>query len=87
MKEKNDASLISTINRETSFITYKKVQLMTKEIQTISKQNEKKSKNANKIKNNFFYDKYTNQFIYINDEVIVILDTKCKMKTFSRYKI
>ena len=87
MKEKNDASLISTINRETSFITYKKVELMTKEIQTISKQNEKKSKNANKIKNNFFYDKYTNQFIYINDEVIVILDTKCKMKTFSRYKI
>ena len=87
MKEKNDASLISTINRETSFITYKKVQLMTKEIQIISKQNEKKSKNANKIKNNFFYDKYTNQFIYINDEVIVILDTKCKMKTFSRYKI
>lgn len=87
MKEKNDASLISSINQETSFITYKKVQLITPEILTLSKQTEKKSKNANKIKNNFFYDKYTNQFIYINGEVIVILDAKCKMKTFSRYKI
>ena len=87
MKEKNDDSLIPSINRETSFINYKKVQLMTPDIQALSKQSEKISNNTNQLKNYFFYDKYTNQFIYINGEVIVILDSKCKMKTFSRYKI
>ncbi len=55
--------------------------LLTPEIQAIS--NQRKSQ---KLTASFFYDKYTNQFIYINGEIIILLDTKCKMKTFSRIK-
>lgn len=78
--DKNDVSLFS-FNQETSFIIYKKVCLLTPEIQAIS--NQRKSQ---KLTASFFYDKYTNQFIYINGEIIILLDTKCKMKTFSRIK-
>ena len=78
---KNDVSLFS-LSQETSFIIYKKVFLLTPEIQAIS--NQRKSQ---KLIASFFYDKYTNQFIYINGEIIIILDTKCKMKTFSRIKL
>ena len=91
MKEKNkvqnEIPLLSSINPETSLITYKKISLMIPEIKALSKQSEKKLKNENQLKQKFVYDKYTNQFIYINGDVIVILDRKCHMKTFSRYKI
>ena len=82
----NDVSLLS-FNQETSLINYKKVQLMIKDIQILSNQQKKNSKNEIKLKLSFFYDKHTNQFIYINGEVIIILDTKCKMKAFSRIKL
>ena len=75
---KIDVSLFS-FNQETSFVIYKKVVLLTPEIEAIS--NQLKSE---KFKASFFYDIYTNQFIYINGEIIIILDTKCRMKTFSR---
>ena len=78
---KNDVSLFS-FNQETSFLLYKKVSLLTPEIQAIS--NQQKSQ---KFTASFFYDIYTNQFIYINGEIIIILDTKCKMKIFSRIKL
>ena len=64
--------------------------LITPEIQKLQEQISKNnnSNNNNKIyKPSFFYDKYTNQFLYINGEVVIILDTKCKMKTFSRTTI
>jgi hypothetical protein len=60
---------------------------MIKDIQILSNQQKKNSKNEIKLKLSFFYDKHTNQFIYINGEVIIILDTKCKMKAFSRIKL
>ena len=88
MKENNeDASLLSSINPETSFITYKKIPLMIPEIEALVKQNEKRQKNVGQLKTKFFYDKYTNQFIYINGEIIIVLNTKCKITTFSRFKI
>jgi len=85
MKE-NDVSIFSS-NQKTSLINYKKIQLMTPDIQSLTNQLKKYSKNNNQIKPLFFYDKYTNQFIFINGEVIIILDTKCQMKTFSRIKL
>ena len=85
MKE-NKFSLFSS-NQETSLINYKKIQLMTPDIQSLSNQLKKYSKNSKEIKPLFFHDKYTNQFIFINGEVIIILDTKCQMKTFSRIKL
>ena len=84
MNVKDPNSFFSFIPQE-SFITYKKVPLITPEIQKLQEQT---SKNNNNIyKPSFFYDKYTNQFLYINGEVVIILDTKCKMKTFSRIGI
>ena len=88
MNEKEANSFFSFIPQD-SFITYKKVHLITPEIQKLQEQISKNnSNNNNKIyKSSFFYDKYTNQFLYINGEVVIILDTKCKMKTFSRIGI
>ena len=64
MKE-NDVSIFSS-NQKTSLINYKKIQLMTPDIQSLTNQLKKYSKNNNQIKPLFFYDKYTNQFIFIN---------------------
>ena len=75
---KNDVSIFS-FDQETSFINFKKVFLMTPDIQALSNQQK-----TNKLTPTFYYDKFTNQFIYINGEVIIILDTKLKMVTFSR---
>ena len=69
--EKNEGdSLFSFIPKE-SFITYKKVPLITPDIQKLNEQIISKN---NLIKCSFYYDKYTNQFIYINGEVLIILD-------------
>ena len=79
--EKNESnSLFSFIPKE-SFITYKKVLLITPDIKKLNEQIISKN---NLIKCSFYYDKYTNQFIYINGEVLIILDSKCKIKVFSR---
>ena len=83
MNENENNSLFSFLPKET-FLTYKKVPLI---IPTIEKlQNQIITKN-NSFKTYFFYDKYTNQFLYINGEVIIILDTKCQIKAFSRINI
>ena len=76
-----DNNSIFSFIPEKSFITYKKVPLISPDIKKLQEQ---MIKNNNIYKPSFFYDKYTNQFIYINGEVVIILDTKCKMKTFSR---
>jgi len=82
--EKNESnSLFSFIPKE-SFITYKKVLLITPDIKKLNEQIISKN---NLLKCSFYYDKYTNQFIYINGEVLIILDTKCKIKVFSRIVI
>ena len=78
---KNDVSLFS-FNQETSFIIYKKVPLLTQDIQALSN-----IETTKKITPSFLYDKYTNQFIYINGEIIIILTTKCHMNIFSRINI
>ena len=79
--ENNDVSLFS-FDQETSFITYIKVPLISPQIQAISNQL-KSELNAR----SFFYDKYTNQFLYTNGEIIIIIDTKCKLKLFSRINV
>ena len=80
MKKNNENSLFSFIP-ETSPIIYKKITSLTPDIKSL---NEKiKSKNI-PFKPTFFYDKYTNQFLYINGEDVIILDTKFEIKTFSR---
>ena len=79
--DKNDVSF-NSFNQETSFIIYKKVPLLTPEIQAIY--NQQKSKLSVP---SFFYDKYTNQFLYTNGEIFIIIDTKCKLKSFSRINV
>ena len=79
----NEKSNLSFIPKD-SLIEYKKIQLNTPEIIKINAQMTSKN---NKYTPSYFYDKYTNQFIYINGEVIIILDTKLKIKTFSRMVI
>ena len=83
MNEKENNSLFSFLPKD-SFITYKKVTLINPTIEKL--QNQIKGKN-NTFKPYFFYDKYTNQFLYIDGEVVIILDTKCQIKTFSRINI
>ena len=73
----SDVSLFS-FNKETSFITYKKVSFKYPVIETLSKQQKYTDHQPS-----YFYDKYTNQFIYINSKVIIVLDTKGKIKNFS----
>ena len=80
MNLEDNNSIFSFIPEE-SFINYKKVPLISPDIKKLQEQ---MTKNNNIYKPSFFYDKYTNQFIYINGEVVIILDTKCKMKIFSR---
>ena len=83
MKKNNENSLFSFIP-ETSSIIYKKINSLTPDIKSL---NEKiKSKNM-PFKPTFFYDKYTNQFLYINGEDVIILDTKFEIKTFSRINV
>ena len=83
MNENDNNSLFSFLHKE-SFITYKKLQLINPTIEKL--QNQIKGKN-NTFKPYFFYDKYTNQFLYIDGEVVIILDSKCQIKTFSRINI
>ena len=79
MKKSDEKSLFSFIPKASSII-YKKITSLTPDIKNL---NEKiKGKNM-PFKPTFFYDKYTNQFIYINGEVVIILDTKFEIKTFS----
>ena len=80
----NEENNIFPFIKEDSFISYKKVPLITSEIQKLSEAILLKNK---ELKPSFFYDKYTNQFIYINGEAIIILDSKCKIKAFSRIEI
>ena len=83
MKKNNENSLFSFIP-EASSIIYKKINSLTPDIKSL---NEKiKSKNM-PFKPSFFYDKYTNQFLYINGEDVIILDTKFEIKTFSRINV
>ena len=83
MKKNNENSLFSFIP-ETSSIIYKKINSLTPDIKSL---NEKiKPKNI-PFKPSFFYDKYTNQFLYINGEDVIILDTKFEIKTFSRINV
>ena len=83
MKKNNENSLFSFIP-ETSPIIYKKITSLTPDIKSL---NEKiKSKNI-PFKPTFFYDKYTNQFLYINGEDVIILDTKFEIKSFSRINV
>lgn len=77
----SDVSLFS-FNKETSFITYKKVSFKSPVIETLSKQQKYTDSQPS-----YFYDKYTNQFIYINSKVIIVLDTKGKIKNFSRIEL
>ena len=83
MINNEENNIFSFINEE-SFISYKKVPLITYEIKQLKDTIIQKK---NSFKPSFFYDKYTNQFIYINGEAIIILDSKCKIKAFSRITI
>ena len=82
--QKNDASKIFSFIPETSMITFTVKNLMIPEIESIN--NKLKENNSSYIPL-FYYDKYTNQFIYLNGEVIIILNSKCQIKVFSRKKI
>lgn len=82
--EKNDENSLFSFIPQNSSITYKKIPLLTPQIKEILD----KYKNVkNLIKPCFFYDVHTNQFIFINGLIIIILDTKCKIKNFSRIVI
>lgn len=81
--KKNEKSIFSFIPEESS-ICYKEIPLITQDIKILNDQ--MASKNS-KYKPSFFYDKYTNQFIYINGEAVIILDSKLTIKTFTRVEI
>ena len=82
--DKNEENSLFSFIPINSSITFKKVPLLIPQIKEIL---EKYKNVKNLIEPCFFYDIHTNQFIFINGLIIIILNTKCKIKTFSRIVI